>query len=134
MDFVSTAILTHVTTIFLLLGIMVFNYSSLSRYSDFIALTKQLKFMTPVFHFLNATLAYTGMIVSAYSHDLSITVILMSITTIFVMVLEIKRYKKMRVIRSTDLDKQEEFIIFAKKIYLMEIGALVFTYIVSKLF
>ncbi len=133
MDFVSTAISTHIATIFLLLGIMIFNYTSLSRYTNFIALTKQLKFMTPLFHFLNATLAYTGMIVSAYSHDVSVTVVLMSATTIFVMILEIKRYKKMRIIRSTDIKEQEEFIVFAKKIYVMEIGALIFTYIISKL-
>ncbi|MCK5110830.1 MAG: hypothetical protein KAQ94_04860 [Arcobacteraceae bacterium] len=134
MDFVETSIFTHVLTIFLLLGVMVFNYNSISKSTNYLALAKQLRFMTPFYHFLNACTAYTGMIVAAYSHDLSVTVILMSITTIFLMVLEIKRYKKMRVIRSTDIDKQEEFKIFAKKIYTMEISALVFTFVVSKIF
>jgi hypothetical protein len=58
----------------------------------------------------------------------------MLITTIFVMILEIKRYKKMRVIKVAELEKQAQFRIFAKKIYMMEISALVFTYVISKLF
>ena len=90
--------------------------------------------MTPIYHSINAAVAYTGAIVAAYSHDFSIPVILMLVTTIFIMVLEIKRYKKMRVIKTAEFEKQAEFRVFAKKIYMMEISALVFTYIVSKLF
>ena len=40
----------------------------------------------------------------------------------------------MRVIKLAEVDKQVEFVKFAKKIYMMEIGAVMFTYIVSKLF
>ena len=90
--------------------------------------------MTPIFHSMNAVVAYTGGLVAAYSHDVSITVALMIATTIFVMVLEIKRYKKMRVIKLAEVEKQAEFVKFAKKIYMMEIGAVMFTYIVSKIF
>ena len=83
---------------------------------------------------MNAVVAYTGGIIAAYSHDISITVILMLATTIFIMVLEIKRYKKMRVIKLAEVEKQVEFVKFAKKIYMMEISAIVFTYVVSKIF
>jgi len=55
-------------------------------------------------------------------------------TTIFIMVLEIKRYKKMRVIKVAEIEKQQEFRVFAKKIYMMEISAVVFTYVISKIF
>ena len=134
MDFVSTSIFTHVSAIYLLLGVMIFNYISLSNITNFMKLVKRLRIMTPVFHFFNACAAYTGAIVAAYSHDLSPTVILMITTAILIMVLEIKRYKKMRVIRSTDTEKQEEFIIYAKKIYSIEIGAVIFTFVISKLF
>ncbi len=134
MELVSTSVNWHVYFILALLFVMVFNLLSVLRVDDYFELIKRLKVMTPVYHSLNAVVAYTGGIVAAFSHDLSITVVLMLATTIFVMILEIKRYKKMRVIKTAELEKQAEFRVFAKKIYMMEIGALVFTYIISKIF
>lgn len=134
MDFVSISITTHVYAIVALMLIMVFNSFSVMKMTNFIALTKRLRLMTPLFHTANAFVVYTGAIVAAYSHNLSLTVILMIATSIFVMVLEIKRYKKMRVIKSTQIAKQQEFVAFAKKIYNFEILALLFTYTVSKIF
>lgn len=134
MDFVTTSIYTHIFIIYLLLGVMVFNYISLLNVTDFIKLAKRLRVMTPAYHGLNFTAAYTGAIVAAYSHDLSPTVIFMILSTILIMVLEIKRYKKMRLIRTTDIQAQEEFIVYAKKIYVIEIVAVIFTFVVSKIF
>jgi hypothetical protein len=134
MELVSTSVTTHIYSIMILLIIMVFNYLSVLKTKDFLTLSQRLKFTTPLYHTSNFVVAYTGGIVAAFSHDLSITVILMLVTTIFIMILEIKRYKKMRVIRTKDCQKQNEFVIFAKKIYTMEILALLFTYIISKIF
>jgi hypothetical protein len=55
-------------------------------------------------------------------------------TTLFLMITEIKRYKKLRVIRLDEKEKQEEFKIFAKKIYTMQIIAIVIMYVVAKIF
>ena len=134
MDFVATSIFTHVMTLYILLAIMSFNLYSVITVENYNYLRNRLKVQTPFFHFINACAAYTGMIVSGFTHDISPTVIAMIGTTILIMVLEIKRYKKMRVIKSTDIKLQEEFRIFAKKIYIIEIGALMFTFILSKLF
>lgn len=134
MEFISTSVTTHVYSIVILFLIMAFNLMSVLNAKEFIPLVKRLRLTTPLYHMFNAIVAYTGGIVAAFSHDLSPTVILMIATSIFVMVLEIKRFKKMRVIKSTDYEKQEEFRQFAKKIYVMEISALMFTYIVSKVF
>ncbi|MEA3383493.1 MAG: hypothetical protein U9Q20_02305 [Campylobacterota bacterium] len=134
MEFVSTSIVTHVYFIMALLFIMIFNLFSVLKVDDYFSLVKRLKFMTPLYHSINAVVAYTGGIVAAFAQDLSITVILMIATTIFIMVLEIKRYKKQRVIKLNEVEKQIEFRLFAKKIYMMEISALVFTYIISKIF
>jgi CDP-diglyceride synthetase len=134
MDFVSISITTHVYAIAVLMLIMVFNFYSVMKMKNFINLTQRLKFTTPLFHMANAFVVYTGAIVAAYSQDLSITVILMIATSIFVMVLEIKRYKKMRVIKTTQIAKQQEFVMFAKKIYNYEILAILFTYTISKIF
>lgn len=133
MEFFSTSISTHVYSIYILVFIMLFNFFNVLMVSDFITLVKRLRIMTPIYHMMNAIVAYTGAIVAAFSHDLSITVILMIATSIFVMVLEIKRYKKQRVIKSHEHQKQEEFRKFAKKIYTAEILAIVFTYTISKL-
>jgi len=134
MDFVSMAIYTHIFTIYLLLGTMVFNYLTLLNKKDFVTIAKRLRFMTPTYHGLNFTAAYTGAIVAAYSHDLSPTIIFMICTTIFIMILELKRYKKMRVITSKDIEAQKQFVKYAKNIYLIEICAVLFTYVISKIF
>ena len=134
MDLVATSITWHVYAIVILVLIMINNLFTVLKASDYITLVKRLKIMTPIYHSMNAVVAYTGGIVAAYSHDLSITVVLMLATTIFIMVLEIKRYKKMRVIKLAEVEKQREFVLFAKKIYMMEISAVVFTYVVSKIF
>ncbi|MDB2405457.1 hypothetical protein N9W00_00795 [Arcobacteraceae bacterium] len=114
--------------------IMIFNLFSVIRVNDYFTLVKRLKLMTPIYHSMNAVVVYTGAIVAAYSHDLSITVILMIITSIFIMILEIKRFKKMRVIKLSEKFKQDQFRIFARKIYMLEILAIMFTYTISKIF
>jgi len=134
MELTTTSTTTHIYAIMFLLMVMSFNYLIILKQTDFLKLSEKLKFTTPLYHTANFTVAYTGAIVAAFSHDLSITVILMVATTIFIMILEIKRYKKMRVIKLQEFDKQKEFVLFAKKIYNMEILALLFTYIVSKIF
>ncbi len=132
MDLMSDSIATHVFLIYIFLGIMFFNLFSVLTQKNFIKLAKRLRFMTPLYHLTNAMIIYTGAIVSAYKHDISPTVILMIMAGIFLLVIEIKRFKKMRVIKSTDLDLQAEFIVYAKKIYTIEISVLVFVYIISK--
>jgi hypothetical protein len=134
MNFTTISVYTHIFAIYVLLGIMIFNYISLLKVKDFVTIAKRLKFMTPAYHGLNFTVAYTGAIVSAYSHDISPTVIFMILSTILIMILEIKRYKKMRVITSTNIQAQEEFIIYAKKIYAIEIIVVIVTFVLVKIF
>ena len=134
MELVGTSVTWHVYAIVILVLIMINNLFTVLFVEDYFTIVKRLKLMTPIYHSMNAVVAYTGGIVAAFSHDLSITVILMLATTIFIMVLEIKRYKKMRVIKVAEIDKQQDFRVFAKKIYMMEISAVVFTYVISKIF
>ena len=134
MELVGTSITWHVYAIVILVLIMINNLFTVLKVQDYFTMVKRLKLMTPIYHSMNAIVAYTGAIVAAFSHDLSITVILMLATTIFIMILEIKRYKKMRVIKVAEIEKQLQFRIFAKKIYMLEIGSVVFTYSMSKIF
>jgi len=134
MELVETSVTWHIYAIVILVLIMINNLATVLRTQDYITLVKRLKIQTPIYHSMNAVVAYTGGVVAAFSHDLSITVLLMLAATIFIMILEIKRYKKMRVIKLAEIDKQNEFRLFAKKIYMMEITAVMFTYVISKIF
>ena len=134
MELMQSAIDTHVYTIYFFLAVMLFNLYSVISVKDFMKLAKRLKFMTPLYHLTNAIIMYTGAIVAFYAHAMSFTIFIMIPTSIFLLVIEIKRYKKMRVIKSVDLNLQEEFYKYDKKIYTIEIMVLVSIYIISKAF
>ncbi|WP_428023667.1 hypothetical protein [Arcobacter sp.] len=125
---------THVFFIYLFLAVMIVNFYSVYNLDNFIKLAKRLKFLTPLYHTLNAIIIYTGTIVAFYEKIFSFTIFIMIAASIAVMVLEIKRFKKMRVIKVADVALQEEFLKFSKKIYLIEIIIVVSTYIISKIF
>ncbi|MAC83820.1 hypothetical protein [Arcobacter roscoffensis] len=134
MELMQSAITTHVYTIYFFLAIMLFNLYSVISVKEFMKLAKRLKFMTPLYHLTNAIVMYTGAIVAFYAHAMSFTIFIMIPTSIFLLVIEIKRYKKMRVIKSADKELQEEFYKYARKIYTIEIMVLVSIYIISKVF
>ncbi|GGD31928.1 hypothetical protein GCM10012288_02300 [Malaciobacter pacificus] len=134
MELMQSAIQTHVYVIYFFLAVMLFNLYSVSTQKDFIKLAKRLRFMTPLYHLTNAIVIYTGTIVAFYAQYFSLTIALMIPASIFLLVIEIKRYKKMRVIKSGDIQLQEEFYKYAKKIYIIEIMVLVFVYMISKVF
>lgn len=134
MEIMQDAISTHIYTIYIFLAIMLFNLYSVISSKDFISLAKRLKFMTPVYHLSNAIVIYTGTIVAFYAQQFSLTIALMIPASIFLLVIEIKRYKKQRVIKVGDMKLQEDFYAYAKKIYLIEISVLVLVYVISKVF
>lgn len=134
MELMESAVQTHVYVIYFFFLIMVFNLYSVLTQKDFITLAKRLKFMTPLYHLTNAIVIYTGTIVSFYALTFSITIALMIPASIFLLVIEIKRYKKMRVIKHDQLELQSEFYAYARKIYIIEISVLVTVFIISKVF
>ena len=134
MELMQSAVQTHVYTIYFFLAIMRFNLYSVSKEKNFIVLAKRLKIMTPLYHLTNAIVIYTGTIVAFYAQTFSFTIALMIPASIFLLVIEIKRYKKMRVIKSEQIELQNEFFKYAKKIYTIEISVLVAVYIISKVF
>jgi hypothetical protein len=111
-----------------------FNLYSVSKEKEFIVLAKRLKFMTPLYHLTNAVVIYTGTIVAFFAHTFSFTIALMIPASIFLLVIEIKRYKKMRVIKHDQIELQNEFYVYAKKIYTIEISVIISVYILSKVF
>jgi len=134
MEVMSNAIVTHVFAVYIFLIIMIFNLYSVLTTKEFIKLARNLKFMTPLYHLANAIIMYTGAIIAMHALVFSITIALMIPTSIFLLVIEIKRYKKMRIIKSRDIQLQDEFRIYAKKIYIIEIMVLVCVFAISKIF
>ncbi len=134
MELMHSAVQAHVYTIYFFLAIMLFNLYSVSKEKEFIVLAKRLKFMTPLYHLTNAIVIYTGIIVAFFAQTFSFTIALMIPASIFLLVIEIKRYKKMRVIKHDQIDLQNEFYIYAKKIYTIEISVIIAVYIISKVF
>ena len=134
MELMQSAIDTHVYVIYFFLAIMLFNLYSVLTQKEFIRLAKRLRAMTPLYHVTNAIVIYTGSIVAFYAHAMSVTIFLMIPASIFLLVIEIKRYKKMRVIKFEEVQLQEEFYAYAKKIYIIEISVIVSIYIISKVF
>jgi len=134
MELMQDAITLHIYAIYIFLAIMLFNLYFVLTKKDFTLLRKKLKFMTPIYHLSNAIVIYTGTIVAFYAQYFSTTIALMIPASIFLLVIEIKRYKKMRIIKLADIELQERFYIYAKKIYIIEIAVLLFVFIVSKVF
>ena len=134
MELMQSAIQTHVYTIYFFLAIMLFNLYSVTRERNFITLAKRLKFMTPLYHLTNAIVIYTGTIVAFYAKTFSLTIALMIPAAIFLLVIEIKRYKKMRVIKHDQIQLQNDFFTYSRKIYTIEISVLIGVCIISKVF
>jgi len=121
----------HVFAIIVLFIIILVNFYLVLNEKEFISLSKKLKIMTPLFHLCNAIVFYTGAIVAAHLQKMNPSIILMIIMTILLMILEIKRYKKMRIIKSSEISLQTEFRFFTKKIYTSQIIAIILTILIA---
>ena len=132
MELMQSVVQIHIYTIYFFLSLMLFNLYSVFREKEFIVLAKRLKFMTPLYHLTNAIVIYTGTIVAFYAQTFNFTIALMIPASIFLLVIEIKRYKKMRIIKHDQLELQNEFFAYAKKIYIIEISVIIVVYIISK--
>ena len=134
MEIMSLSITTHIYLIYIFSSIMFFNLIAVLILKDFIKLAKLLRFMTPLYHLINAMIIYTGVIILVTIKSFSFIILLMIIASIFLLVIEIKRYKKMRVITSKNIQGQKEFYSYAKKIYIIELFVIFTIYLISKIF
>jgi uncharacterized membrane protein len=100
---------------------------------DFVTTYKKLQMITPIYHTINACIIFTGVVVQFFLLQFTdFTVYLMFFASIFIMVSEIKRYKKMRIIKSKEHEKQQEAYKFAKKVYVINISIIIIIYLIEK--
>lgn len=133
-EFISSSTWAHIISIYALIMVICINFYTVHKEDNFFVLASRLKKITPYFHSINFAVAYTGGTLAAFTWDLSPTVALMIPISLFLMITEIKRYKKMRVIKLAQTNLQEEFKLFAKKIYKMQVIAIAFMYLVAVLY
>lgn len=105
---------------------------SLKRYANFIELINKIKLIAPlIFMFIFNTL-FTGALLFVLSKkSISFDIIFMIIALLVVFILEIKRYKKQKIITSYNYLAQVDFINFAKKVYIIDIFIFLLIYLSS---
>jgi len=64
MELVGTSVTWHVYAIVILVLIMINNLFTVMKVEDYFTIVKRLKLMTPIYHSMNAVVAYTGGIVA----------------------------------------------------------------------
>ena len=131
---ITSSTWVHVYSIYALTIVVLINFYTVQKIDNFFVMASRLKKLTPYFHAINFVIAYTGAVLSGFTHDLSPTVILMIPISLVLMISEIKRYKKMRVIRLADTELQEEFKQYAKKIYTIQVILIALMYIIANIF
>ncbi len=133
-DIMSGPVYFHEVAVVLLICLICYNIYKLKFSQKFVDVQNSYRLTTPLLHFVNASVAYTGAIVSAYRHDISWTVVLMIIATLFIMIAEIKRYKRLRVILSSQTELQNDFKIYATKIAIYQLVCLAVVYVLVVIF
>jgi hypothetical protein len=101
--------------------ISAFNLYLVTTYDNYIKLAKKIKFIAPSFHISNSIVIFTGLLMEFFTKNFSFYIHIMSLISILFIVIEAKRYKKMRAITSKQVVLQKEFILFAKKVYIIEL-------------
>jgi hypothetical protein len=130
---INEALYVHIAFIGVMFAILIKNFYTLRREKSFIKLAKKIKFITPAFHISHSIVIFTGLLMEFISNNFSFAIHIMSVISVLIIILEAKRYKKMRVIKSKEVGLQANFIKFASKIYISEFLILLSFMLIYKL-
>lgn len=118
---IASTIDIHFFFIILLFLVPLRNLYVLYTETNFIRLARKIRYLGPGYHILNAVNLFTGVVLMVVmNYYVGYELLLMIPTSIYILVFEIKRYKKIRRITSKDYEEQTEFIAWAKKKYLAD--------------
>ncbi|RAX58357.1 hypothetical protein CCZ01_02770 [Helicobacter monodelphidis] len=98
---------------------------------NFPFMIRRIRLLTPMYGFFIATTIFTGIIFSFILQTFNLKIALMILVSIFLIMGEIKRYKKQRVIASYDIDLQKTYRLFAKQKYALDLILLIVTYAIT---
>jgi TRAP-type C4-dicarboxylate transport system permease small subunit len=134
-DIIYLFIYAHIIAFCAVALIACYNLYNLFYQNDnFIQLHDKFKKITPFHHTLSSVVFYTGVLLIVLSASFNISVFIMILAFVFVLVSEIKRYKKIRIIKHNEVDKQDEFLEYAKKVYMLQLAVIFGTFLISYIF
>jgi len=115
-------LMVHMIFVFALFFLYVKMMFNLNNTLNYIQLVNKINKIAPVIFMSIFNVFFIGLIVFIIN-DLSwsFKYIYMNLTLLIIFILEMKRYKKQKSIRTYDYAKQVDFISFAKKVYILDI-------------
>lgn len=88
---------------------------------NFIKMAKKIRLFVPIHYTILSSSIFSGIILAFYSHNFfSTRQLFMYLIALYLLLSEIKRYKKIRVITSKEIEEQQKFISWAKKKYILD--------------
>jgi len=107
----------------------------IKKEENFIKFSKKFRNLLLIQNIIFGMAAFTGIVVMAVTQFTlwNIEIILMIFLVVVLFIYQIILYKKIRPLKSTQTELQEEFKKYASKIYLSEAVAGVFVYIIARI-
>jgi hypothetical protein len=124
----------HIGLIFAFLFIIIYNYYILHKEKNFIRLAKILKRNMIFHHSFNFSVLYTGGVMLGIIKHFNFEIILMFLTSFYLFFGEFSRHFRQRIIKSNEKEKQNDYIIFAKRLYTTQIILLTSMFVFAKVF
>ena len=129
---VELSIKIHMITSILLI-LSQFAFFLLKQETNFIKFSKKFRFLLLIQNIILAMITFTGIVVMAVSRFTlwNIEIVLMIFVLFLILFYQIVLYKKIRVIKSKEIDLQKDFKKYASKIYIRLITVEIFVYVIS---
>ena len=129
---VELSIKIHMITSILLI-LSQFAFFLLKKKNNFIKFSKKFRFLLLIQNIILAMIAFTGVVVMAVSRFTlwNIEIVLMIFVLFLILFYQIVLYKKIRIIKSKEIDLQNDFKKYASKIYIRLITVEIFVYVIS---
>lgn len=122
----------HIVSLLLLALVVVVNFFIVTKTENFILMVRRLRFTAPMYHLLIGSLVFTAMVMMAYGHiGFKSRIIVMIAAALVLFIMEIRNYKRMRIIGSKEIELQERFKRAARKLYLSELLVILVVSLVS---
>jgi len=127
----SSAIDYHIYTIVLLVVVITLFYLFTQMQRDFNRYKLLIRNWMPIYIFALASATFTGIVMMAAKHLIfDLPNVFMIANSLFLLLLEVIRHKRMKASPSSD---EKYYIVFAKRVYALELLSIVLTVYITKM-
>ncbi len=115
----SLTLKLHGSFVGILLLMAVFNYFFLNKKLDLVTLKKRVRAVLPSYYLVLSLILFTGLVLlgAVQFKNIYFVVVLMITVWLFVLVMSIKTYKKMKFLQTEEI---ESYVAFYKKKYIID--------------